>query len=102
VSGWKPHENTIQCDSCGKRLPIFKSVTRQNGVLIPDHDCDRFLVGVLSIRGELLKIETSEYPGVTGPVDLVRRHGDDAEEWGPIGPGSGWHYYWHPFWREAA
>jgi hypothetical protein len=102
MSGHRPYEATVLCQTCGVNLPIFKSVTRSKVILIPPHACERYLVAVKSRKGSLETVYTSEQPGVTGPTDLVRRYGDQAKEWGPIGPGSGWHYYWHPTWQEAA
>jgi len=101
---YHPHENTVLCEVCGVRLPIFKSVTRDGVLLIAPHTCDRYLVAIKSHKGALETVYTSEQPGVTGPTQLVRMHGDKAQpEWGPIGPGSGWKYYWHPtFAQEAA
>ena len=98
----RPYEAKVRCNTCGVELPIFKSVTRSKMILISPHVCDRYLVAVKSRKGTLQTVYTSEQPGVTGPYDLVRRYGDQALEWGPIGPGSGWKYYWHPFEQEAA
>jgi hypothetical protein len=97
-----PYESTVLCNVCGVRLPIFKSVTRDGVIHIAPHSCDRYLVAVKSRKGALETVYTSEQPGVTGPIQLVRVHGHEGvEEWGPIGPGSGWKYYWHPTFKEA-
>ena len=79
---------------CGSRSPIFHSVTRVGCLLIPPHSCRRYLKATLYQDAQAVEMRTSQAPGITGPLNLVRVHGAEAEEWRPLGSLSGWAYAW--------
>jgi hypothetical protein len=89
-----PYESTVLCQVCGERLPIFRSVTRLGRLLIPPHTCPRYLVATRYRDAVAVDVRTSQVPGATGPHNLVRVHGAEAEAWRPMDSLSGWAYAW--------
>lgn len=89
-----PYESTVLCQVCGHRAPIFRSVTRLGRLLIPPHRCHRYLKATLYQDAQAVEVRTSQAPGITGPHNLVRVHGVEAETWRPLDSPSGWAYSW--------
>lgn len=84
--------SAVLCNQCGYKGKLFKSASDGRLLLAPHVWCDRFLVGTYWVDGVPVDRVTSEHPGITGPVWLVKRHADRAD----AVPDSltGWTYTW--------
>lgn len=88
--------NKVLCPRCGEKLPIVRSQTRLDQNVIPEHACQRVLVGTYYVDAKAMKVLTSLRPGETCPSGFVRMFGTLADEWRVMDSLTGWAYFWQP------